>query len=140
MTDTAGGAVSPMLSYEDIGAAMDWLCRAFGFTESERYTDDDGTVVHGEITYGGGTVLLGTPSPAYQGPRRHQETCAAARAWSDNPHVVNGVHVYVEDVDAHCATARAAGARILRGPEDAGPGRLYTAADPEGQRWMFLQR
>jgi uncharacterized glyoxalase superfamily protein PhnB len=53
--------------------------------------------------------------------------------------VVDGVLLYVEDAEAHRATAREAGAEIVRDLEDAPPGRLYVAADPEGHRWMFVQ-
>ncbi len=41
--------VVPMLSYEEVGAAMDWLVRAFGFREQTRLTDAAGTVNHGEL-------------------------------------------------------------------------------------------
>ena len=35
----------------------------------------------------------------------------------------------------------AAGATILREPEDPGIGyRIYTAEDPEGHRWMFGEK
>ena len=57
------------------------------------------------------------------------------------PYVVDGVLIYVEDVDAHCERARAGGARILSEPEDnpyAGQ-RQYRAEDPEGHRWMVAQ-
>jgi PhnB protein len=49
------------------------------------------------------------------------------------------VHVLVEDVDLHFEQARAAGATILRDLEDLPFGRLYSAADLEGHRWMFMQ-
>jgi PhnB protein len=51
--------------------------------------------------------------------------------------VVDGVQVTVEDVDAHFARARAAGARLLSEPEDSPHGRLYRVEDVEGHRWMF---
>ena len=130
----------PMLAYEDVGAAADWLCEAFGFTSSgERFEDGEGRVNHAELAYGNGGVVLGFPSPDYRGPRRHAKECEQARRWLDNPYVVDGVLVHVEDLDAHLAQARAAGAEILRGPDDEPFGRLYTAADPEGHRWMFVQ-
>jgi uncharacterized glyoxalase superfamily protein PhnB len=54
--------------------------------------------------------------------------------------VIDGHYVEVGDVDAHCERARAAGAAILREPEEPGIGaRIYTAEDPEGHRWMFGQ-
>jgi uncharacterized glyoxalase superfamily protein PhnB len=55
------------------------------------------------------------------------------------PYIVDGVHVYVDDLDGHHHRARAAGARILREPEDQPYGRLYCAEDLEGHRWMFMQ-
>jgi len=130
----------PALSYEDCAAAIDFLTRAYGFREvGERYTDDEGRVTHAELEYEGGQVMLGWPGPDYRGPRRHVEECEVARRMYDNPYVVDGVHVEVDDLDAHLARARAAGAEILRDPDDLPFGVLYTAADPEGHRWMFLQ-
>ena len=54
---------------------------------------------------------------------------------------IDGHFVEVDDVDAHHERARAAGATILREPEEPGIGfRIYTAEDPDGHRWMFGQR
>jgi uncharacterized glyoxalase superfamily protein PhnB len=54
--------------------------------------------------------------------------------------VIDGVLVYVPNVDEHHAAAREAGAVILSEPKDEGHGRGYRAEDPEGHRWMFMQR
>lgn len=132
--------VVPMLSYADVAAAMEWLVAAFGLTERLRLAADDGTVGHGELDAGDGVVMLGTPSPAYEGPKAHREHCAAAAEWSRPPHVVDGVLVYVADVDAHRQHAEAHGATIVREPVDEPPGRLYVAEDLEGHRWMFIER
>jgi PhnB protein len=130
----------PMVAYEDCAAAIEFLTKAFGFREVEqRYTDDEGRVTHAELEYEGGRVMLGWPGPEYRGPKRHIEECDVARRMYDNPYVVNGVHIEVDDLDAHLARARETGAEILRDPDELPFGRLYTAADPEGQRWMFLQ-
>ena len=54
--------------------------------------------------------------------------------------MIDGLSVQVDDVDAHCERARAAGALSLREPEEPGIGlRIYTAEDLEGHRWMFGQ-
>jgi PhnB protein len=53
--------------------------------------------------------------------------------------VIDGVQLEVADLDAHYEQARRAGAEILREPEDLPFGRLYSAADPEGHRWMVMQ-
>jgi uncharacterized glyoxalase superfamily protein PhnB len=129
----------PMLSYEDVDAAVAWLTRAFGFRErGQRFSDQDGRVTHAELELDGAVVFLGWPGERYMSPAHHVEVCADARAWSSEPFVVNGVHVTVDDVDAHCERARAAGATILREPETIPVGRLYSVADLEGQRWMFM--
>jgi uncharacterized glyoxalase superfamily protein PhnB len=99
-----------MIAYEDTAAAIDWLTAAFGFTEhGRRYVMDDGTIGHAELELDGETVMLATPSPDYESPRRHRETCDAARRWLDNPWVVDGVLVVVDDLEAHHAVAIAAG-------------------------------
>jgi len=135
--------IVPMLAYEDAAAAIDWLTDAFGFREREgqRYTDDRGVVTHAELERDGAIVMLATPNEDYQGPRRHRETCEASRRWQDNPWVVDGLYVEVDDVDAHHAQAVAAGATVIRPLEDADFAgiRRYTAEDPEGHRWMFGQ-
>jgi len=130
----------PMLAYEHGPEAMDWLVRAFGFVEQARMLGNDGRLAHGELDTGDGIVMLATPSPAYEAPRRHRESCAAARRWSEVPWVIDGVLVHVDQLDAHFARAKAAGATILSEIESGGPGRRYRAEDLEGHRWMFFER
>ncbi len=131
------GRVVPMLSYEDVGAAIEWLGKAFGFEEVERF-EDEGRVTHAGVSYEGSRFEIGWPGPDYQSPKRHAETCEAARRWMSTKSVVDGALVHVDDVDAHFDRARGAGATILREPEDQPFGRLYTAEDIEGHRWMFI--
>ena len=136
--------IVPMIAYADAAAAIDWLTQAFGFREREgqRFTDEHGTVTHAELERDGAIVMLATPNADYRGPKRHRESCEQARRWQDNPWVVDGLFVVVDDIDAHHAQAATAGAAVIRRLEDnpqAGM-RLYTAEDPEGHRWMFGQR
>src|SRR5215510_4869776 len=136
--------IVPMIAYADAAAAIEWLSEAFGFREREgqRFTDERGTVTHAELERDGAIVMLATPNTEYQGPRRHRETCETARRWQDNPWVIDGLLVEVDDVDTHHAQAVAAGAKVIRPLEDVeGAGmRLYTAEDLEGHRWMFGQQ
>jgi uncharacterized glyoxalase superfamily protein PhnB len=131
--------ITPMLAYEDGSAAMDWLITAFGFQESVRMLDAEGRLAHGELILGNGRIMIASPTPAYESPRHHREHCMQAQAWSQVPWVLNGMLVYVDDIDAHYAQAVQAGATILTEPEDGFPGRRYRAEDLEGQRWMFMQ-
>lgn len=116
----------PYLSYLDPGAALDWLAEAFGFVKLLEFRDPEGHVVHAEMGFGNGAIMLGA---ATHTPPEHTRRAAPAE---------NGVYVYVEDVDAHCARAQAAGARIVIPPEDTEWGsRRYRALDPEGYEWSF---
>ena len=117
--------VMPYLLYEDSDAALDFLTSAFGFTEKFRMTDDDGRVNHAEVELGDGVIMLGTPGSDYRNPKR-----LGGKTQS--------VYVYVDDVDAHYGKAKAAGAKIVREPEDQFYGdRNYGVEDPEGHEWYF---
>src|SRR5262249_26780745 len=132
--------VFPMIAYENAAAAMDWLVRAFGFSERRRMTDKQGRVVHGELELSGNMVMVASPTPDYRSPKNHGESCPQARQWLARPWVIDGVLVFVDDVETHFRRAGSEGATLLSGIEDGGPGHLYRAADPERHRWMFIQR
>jgi uncharacterized glyoxalase superfamily protein PhnB len=132
--------VIPMIAYEDGGSAMDWLAEAFGFREVARMLDDEGRLAHGEMETGAGIIMLASPTPDYESPKHHRENCEAARKWSSVPWVIDGVLVYVDDVDEHFAQAKRSGASILSEPESGGPGKRYRTEDIEGHRWMFIEK
>jgi uncharacterized glyoxalase superfamily protein PhnB len=120
--------ISPYLYYEDSAAAMAWLIDTFGFEEDLRIANDDGSVRHGQLKLGDQIVMVGQPGSNYQGPNRRGGGTA-------------GVHVYVDDVDAHYERARAAGAVIHMEPTDQPRGdRRYDTEDLEGHNWFFAQR
>lgn len=134
-------AVIPMLSYEDGVAALDWLVKAFGFRERTRMCDPTGRLMHGELEVAEGEVImLASPTPDYESPKRHRERCERAKKWSSVPWIIDGVLVLVDDIDTHFERAKAAGAQILSAIEGGPPGRRYRAEDLEGHRWFFLER
>jgi uncharacterized glyoxalase superfamily protein PhnB len=109
--------IFPTLRYRDANAAVDWLERGFGLEQKAVHRGDDGTVHHAELRLGDGLVMLGQQRDG---------------GWT------NGIYVVVSDPDAHHARAVAAGAQIVRGPEDMDYGsREYGARDPEGNVWSF---
>lgn len=136
--ESTASDVVPMLTYEDGPAALDWLAQAFGFQETERWLAADGRLDHGEMRTGRGRIMLSSV-PGYEHPKHQRERSGRAEFWAQTSWVLDGVLIYVENVDQHYARAQAAGATILSAPMDDGPGRLYRAEDPEGHRWMFLQ-
>jgi uncharacterized glyoxalase superfamily protein PhnB len=131
--------ISPMLAYENVGAAADWLADVFGLEEVERYSDD-GRVSHCVMTLGDGTIHLGDPGHGYESPRHHAETCERAARWRESPYIIDGVLAEVPDVSAHYERAKARGATIVTELETTGRGARYRAEDREGHRWMFTGR
>lgn len=124
---TTSRAIIPILVYEDIEAAHDYLVGVFGFTSGGLQRSEDGTVVHGEVRHGDAAIWLHRVTAEHQmaSPRD------AASSYS-------GLDVIVPDVDAHYAHAKAAGADIDREPTDQEYGlREYGARDPENHRWWF---
>ena len=122
--------VSPMLWYRDVASALDQLAKCFGFEQKMSMPGPDGSIMHAEMTVGESVLMLGPPD----GSR-------GTASPSDLPGVNASLYVYVDDVDAHCARARAAGAEIVDDPETMFWGdRIYTARDGEGHRWTFSQK
>jgi uncharacterized glyoxalase superfamily protein PhnB len=130
--------VVPFLGYEDVGAAADWLVRAFGFEEIERL-EEDGEVGHVTLRNGDGLVYLGRPD-GYVNPLHLREQCEAAERMYDVPWIVDGAWVAVDDIEVTTERARSAGARILTEPEGTSHGRQCRIEDPEGHRWMLGER
>lgn len=120
--------IIPYLYYEDGVAAMDYLCKTFGFEEHERVMRDDGTFMHGEVGYQGNVVMLGTPVDESGKPKRIRELDEHGGC----------VMCYVDDVDSHHNRAREAGGDIIAAIEDKPYGeRMYGARDLEGHTWYF---
>src|SRR2546430_10108065 len=101
--------VIPMIAYEDGPKAMDWLTSAFGFKERARMLSKDGRLSHGEMLAGAGVIMLATPTPDYQAPRRHPAECEPAQRRFNLPYIVDGGLVYVDDVYEHYRRAKQAG-------------------------------
>jgi uncharacterized glyoxalase superfamily protein PhnB len=124
MSDTAPN-IFPTLTYRDAPGALAWLEAAFGFVPEMVHEGPDGTIAHAEMSHGAGRIMLGTAMPAGWGALAPPPGSGAA-------------YVVVAELDAHCARARGAGARIVREPADTDYGsRDYAARDPEGNLWSF---
>ena len=119
--------VIPLLVYEDIQAAHDFLVKAFGFTPGRVDRDREGHAVHGELRAGDLDIWL------------HRVTAEhKMSAHSAMPATSSGFVVFVDDVDAHYRQAAAFGAMIDSKPSNMEYGqREYGVRDPEGHRWWF---
>ena len=117
--------IIPYLFYRDVPAALDWLARAFGFTEIMRTATPRGGM-HGEMALDGQKIMMG------QGGKDLRMLSP-----SENQTATQGVFVYLADVDGHYARALAAGAKIEKPPQDLPYGRSYTARDLDDHPWFF---
>lgn len=127
---TKTSPITPSMLYHDAPAAIDWLCRAFGFSR-HLVVQDGETVQHAQLVFDGGMIMLGSAE------RSGKPTMMAS------PRQVGGmgtqaVCVRVDDADAHHAVAVAEGAEIVLPLMDADyGGRGYSCRDPEGHVWHF---
>jgi len=124
-------SISPYLFYDDVDRAVRFIETTFGFTKIFESPAPEGGLAHAQLAYGANKVMLGKVGPGLR-PVRSAHTLDALHS---------GVYVYVEDVDAHHAHAKKAGAEILLEPGDMHWGdRMYCVLDVEGQFWMFARR
>jgi uncharacterized glyoxalase superfamily protein PhnB len=123
-------SLSSALSYRDPKAALRFLEEAFGFETCMVILDADENLLHSEMRFGDGLIMVGS--------EWNEATRSPA---SIDGKVTQTVHVHLtEDVDAHCERARKAGAVIQQEPSDQFYGdRTYRAVDPEGHLWTFGQ-
>jgi uncharacterized glyoxalase superfamily protein PhnB len=129
-TRSIPGTIIPALRYRDAAAAIEWLCRAFGFEKHLVVPGENGGIAHAQLTLGNGMIMLGSG----QGGPYDELVVQPAEAGG----VTQAPYIVVAEVDAHYARAKAAGAEIVIeiADQDYG-GRLYVCRDPEGHVWNF---
>jgi uncharacterized glyoxalase superfamily protein PhnB len=129
---------SSALCYERAAEALAWLTRAFGFEVRLMVPGENGSVVHAELVFGEAVFMVGDLKPDKYPNRR-----APTQAGGLN---TQSIMVYVDDVDAHSARARAAGASIVTEPTTTDYGeqywsdRGYECVDLGGHHWFFAER
>ncbi|MFD9718446.1 VOC family protein [Streptomyces sp. NPDC059076] len=125
-TPTPTPSICPSILYQDAKGAIRQLTEAFGFTEHAVYEDDEGRVVHAELSHGNGMVMLGSRGTG----GKFDELMAVGGP--------TGVFVHVDDVDAHYAQAVEHRADVMSSPTDREYGaRDYLVRDREGNVWSF---
>ena len=118
--------VVPVLVYEDVSEAIEWLREAFGFRERLRAAGPGGRIIHAQLSVGDGDVMIGASGGGFRPPRPNEV----------NQYVI----VRVEDVDLHFEQAKRFGVRIVQPPANMPFGeRVYTVEDLAGHRWTFSQ-
>ena len=119
----------PTMRYRDAKAAIEWLCKVFGFERHAVYEAGDGKIAHAELSLGNGMVMLGSIVENEYGRNIAQPSEVGGRE-TQSPYLV------VADADAVYRRAREAGFEIVLDikDEDFG-GRGFTCRDPEGRLW-----
>ncbi len=124
--------IIPGLRYRDAAAAIDWLCKAFGFEVDDVYQNPDGRILHAQLKFGNGMVMIGSV-------RNKTDFDAFIR----QPDEIGGYetqspYLIVEDAAAMYERVKAAGAEIVVELkfEDYG-GQGFSCRDPEGRLWNF---
>ena len=121
-------AITPYLLYDDVGAALGFLARAFGFRKyGAQVKGSNGRINHAAMKLGKDVIMMGCPGAGYRNPKQLGQA-------------TQSLYINVQGIDKHFERARKAGAVILAEPTDTEYGhRRYGAADPEGHEWYFAQ-
>ena len=122
-----GGVVVPILRYDDAPAAIDWLCKAFGFKEHLVVADEKEAKIihHAQLIYQSGMIMLSSAG-----------ITDFDRLLGKDPK--QNIYMIVPSADEHYARAKKSGAEILMDIKDQDyGGRAYTCRDLEGNIWSF---
>ena len=77
--------IVPVLIYEDVDKAIEWLCRVFGLSERLRASGAGGRITHAQLSIGNGDLMIGASGAEFRPPHGEE--------------VSQYVLVHVEDVD-----------------------------------------
>lgn len=127
-------AIIPCLRYADAPAAIDFLCRAFGFERHAVYAnpDDAEVIEHAQLVREGQMIMLSSLRKNAYADKAQVKTVAEAGGATQT------IYVVLDDVDGHAARAKAEGADIFMVPADQDyGGRNYSVRDLEGNVWSF---
>ena len=127
------GTIMPAFQYADALAAIEWFCKVLGFEKKLVVPGPDDTVIHAQLSYGTGMIMLSSDNDTEYG--QHMTS----------PDNVGGLNtqsclIYVSDeaIKAHYDQAVANGGEVLVSlrHEEYG-GRYYSLKDPEGHLWSI---
>lgn len=125
--------VIPTISYRNALAAMEWLCRVFGFEKQLVVAEDDGTIAHAQLTFGNGMIMVSsTPEVKNEFMRLVKEPGEIGGM------VTQTIVLVVSDADILYERAKTAGAEIILEIRDQHyGGRGFSCRDLEGHIWNF---
>jgi uncharacterized glyoxalase superfamily protein PhnB len=109
---------------------IEWLCDAFAFEKQAVYATPDGVVMHSQLTFGNGMIMIGSVSNGTPASGLLTQPDEIGGAETQTPYLV------VSDIESIYRSAKMAGARILIDlvEKDHG-GKEFSCSDPEGHVW-----
>jgi uncharacterized glyoxalase superfamily protein PhnB len=114
-----GNAVIPVLNYPDVRAAVEWLCKAFGFHERLRIADH-----RAHLGMAGEGIVV-----------RH-----GIQPLSPIDRSTHAVMIRIDHLKLHHQRATSSGASVVSPPTTYPYGeQQYTAVDPWGHVWTFSE-
>ena len=115
----------PHLYYQNLDEAINWLSGVFGFEEHYRY----GEPVQGaQMNLGDAWIMVG----GFRSDDRGSPSQIGAGTQS--------LTIFLDDVDAHFARSKSAGAMIVEELHETPYGeRQYGVKDLEGHHWLFAK-
>ncbi|WP_395070418.1 VOC family protein [Paraburkholderia silvatlantica] len=123
--------LTPYLTVRDARASMDFYRAALGFAVRDS-VEDDGAIMHVEMTYHDQLIVMFAPEGAFGSMARTPKSAQAVAPQS--------FYLYVDDVDAVYARALEAGAKSLSEPQDQFWGdRFAQVEDLDGYRWALAR-
>lgn len=109
--------------YQNLGDAIAWLTRAFGFTEHFRYGEPSGA----QMLLGRACIMVRQAKPGQGSPR-------------EIGYGTQSLTVFIDDVDGQYRRAKAAGATIVEEPHETEYGEYqFGVEDIDGHHWLFAR-
>jgi uncharacterized glyoxalase superfamily protein PhnB len=118
------------MRYRDALKMIDWLCDTFGFHKHAVYAGENGVVMHAQLTFGNGMIMIGSVDNGRPSAELMKQPDEIGGAETQSACLI------VTDCDALYAKAMSAGAKIIMElkEQDYG-GKSFTCSDPEGHIW-----
>jgi len=123
-------SVIPGLRYRKAKTMIDWLCDAFGFEKQAVYVGPGDIVMHAQLTFGNGMIMIGSVDNRTAASKLLKQPDEIGGAETQSPCLI------VSDIDAIYARAEGAGAKMVVDLEEKEHGgKAFTCMDPEGHVW-----
>src|SRR5580704_9264407 len=98
-------SVIPGLRYRNAQAMIEWLSKVFGFEKQAVYPGPNDTVMHSQLTFGNGMIMVGSVDNGTPSSKLLKQPDEIGGAETQTPYLI------VADIETVYANAKAAGAK-----------------------------